>query len=76
MDNILFATNDPNMLRAEKMAFSSRFKMEDQGEAHFSLGMQTTRDRKNKILCVNQKAYLENMLKRFGMYDCKSVATP
>ena len=58
------------------MAFSSKLDMEDQGEAHFCLGMQITRDRKNKILCVSQKAYLENILKRLGMYDCRSVTTP
>ena len=75
VDDIMLATNDPDMLKAKKMAFPSRFDMEDQGEAHFCLGMQITRDR-NKILCISQKAYLENILKRFGMYDCRSVTTP
>ena len=74
--DILLATNDPDMTKAEKMAFSSRFDMEDQGEAHFCLEMQITRDRKNKILRISQKAYLENILKRSGMYDCRSVTTP
>ena len=76
VDDILLTTNDPDMLKAEKMAFSCRFDREDQGEEHCCPGMQIAHDRKNKILCISQKAYLENVLKRFGMYDCREVTTP
>ena len=50
--------------------------MEDQGEIHYCLGMSIKRDREARVLYINQKAYLEGILKRFGMFDCKSVFTP
>ena len=50
--------------------------MEDQKEAGYCLGMTIKRERGKKILSINQRSYLENMLKRFGMADCKPVTTP
>ena len=76
VDDILLATNDVHMLKAEKAKLKQRFEMEDQGEVHYCLGMSIKRDRAARVLTINQKAYLENVLKRFGMYDCKAVSTP
>ena len=50
--------------------------MVDQGEIHFVLGMSIKRDRATKVLFINQEKYLEGVLNRFGMQDCKSVSTP
>jgi len=40
------------------------------------LGFQVTRDRKNKTLVLHQKLYVKKILERFGMKECKAVATP
>ena len=37
--------------------------------------MSVRRDNEAKVLSVSQKAYLENVLQWFGMYDCKPVTT-
>jgi hypothetical protein len=50
--------------------------MVDQGEIHFVLGMSIKRDRATKALFINQENYLEGVLNRFGMQDCKSASTP
>ena len=50
--------------------------MDDQGEIHYCLGMSIKRDREAKVLTISQKSYLENILKKFQMFDCKPVATP
>ena len=76
VDDIVLATNDVELLKAEKAMLKQQFEMEDQGEIHYCLGMAIKRDRVAKILTINQKAYFEDTLKRFGMYDCKPVATP
>jgi len=54
---------------------STKFEMEDQGEATYCLGMAIKRERDKKILNINQKSYLESVQKRFGMADCKPVTT-
>ena len=64
------------MLKSEKAKLSARFEMEDQGPIHYCLGMSVKRDNEAKVLSINQKAYLENVLQWFGMYDCKLVPTP
>ena len=50
--------------------------MVDKGEAHHVLGMSIKRDRKAKTLFISQPKYVENVLQRFGMKDCKPVSTP
>ena len=76
VDNLIIASNDKEELMNEKKKFSSRFQMEDEGELHFCLGMSIKRDRNQGTLTIDQKAYLESVLRRFGMADCKPVSTP
>ena len=69
VDDILIASNDNQLLVKEKQMLSQRFEMEDMGPATRCLGMQIERKRENRTLFDNQRAYLENVLKRFGMTD-------
>ena len=76
VDDTLLASNDDQMLRAEKAKLGERFEMDDRGQVHYLLGMSIQRERESKILTISQKSYLENILKQFGMQDCKPVSTP
>ena len=76
VDDMVLATNDTTMLEKEKSLMKERFEMEDRGEIHCCLGMSITRDRASKILKIHQRAYLENVLKRFQMFECKPASTP
>ena len=63
VDDILLASNEVNLLEAEKNVLETKFEMEDQGEATYCLGMAIKRERDKKILNINQKSYLESVLK-------------
>ena len=76
VDDTILAANDMELLRAEKANLSKRFEMEDLGEIHYCLGMAIERDGNAKVLMIDQKSYLENVFKRFGMEDCKPISTP
>ena len=76
VDDIIPVSNDISMLNAEKESLCRRFEMVDKGEAHHVLGMSIKRDRKAKTLFISQPKYVENVLQRFGMEDCKPVSTP
>jgi hypothetical protein len=76
VDGIIPVSNDVDMLNAEKESLFREFEMVDQGEIHFVLGMSIKRDRATKALFINQEKYLEGVLNRFGMQDCKSASTP
>jgi hypothetical protein len=65
------------MLKKEKEALAKRFQVEDMGEVSYVLGMSVKRNREARTLTINQPPkYLEGVLKRFGMQECKPVSTP
>ena len=76
VDDVILASNDGSTLNKEKAKLSKHFEMVNQGEIHFCLGMTIKRNRAKKILSIDQRAYLENVLKRFEMHESKPVATP
>ena len=76
VDDIIPVSNNPTLLKAEKAALCERFEMIDQGEIHYILGMSIKRDRRSRTLTINQANYLEKVLRRFGMQDCKPAPTP
>lgn len=45
------------------------------GELHHFLGMTIVQDQEKKSVWIGQPAYTENLLKKFGMQDCKPVST-
>ncbi|RVW47612.1 Retrovirus-related Pol polyprotein from transposon TNT 1-94 [Vitis vinifera] len=55
---------------------STHFDMKDHGEASYVLGIKILRDRANGVLKLSQRAYIEKILKRFNMHNCKSTKAP
>ena len=75
VDDILFS-NNTQMLKEEKLALAKQFKVEDLGELHYILGMAIKRNRRLRTRSISQAKYLEGVLKRFEMENCKPVSTP
>ena len=40
------------------------------------MGIEITRNRQEKKLCINQQGYITRILNRFGMEECKPVTSP
>ena len=76
VDDILLASNDIELLHKTKKFLSKNFEMKDLGDASFVLGIQIHRDRSRGIIGLSQKGYIEKVLKRYGMQDCKPGDTP
>jgi transposase InsO family protein len=76
VDDILLASNDIDLLHETKRFLARNFEMKDLGDASFVLGIQIHRDRSRGILGLSQKSYIEKVLKRYGMQDCKPGDTP
>jgi hypothetical protein len=71
--------DDPlNLCEAMRSDDASKweFEMSDLGELNYFLGVQFQRDRKTHTIIMRQTSYIEEMLRRFNMEDCKPVATP
>ena len=50
--------------------------MKDLGEASFVLGIEIHRDRSKGVLELSQKAYIENILKKFSMHKYSPSPAP
>jgi hypothetical protein len=70
--DILLASNDLGLLHETKQLLSQSFEMKDLGEASYVIGIEIHKDRQQKMLRLSQRAYIEKVLKRFRMSDCKS----
>ncbi|XP_050888690.1 secreted RxLR effector protein 161-like [Lathyrus oleraceus] len=51
-----------------------KYEMSDLGLLHHFLGIEVYQDEYGVFIC--QKRYAENILKKFGMYDCKPIDIP
>jgi hypothetical protein len=76
VDDLIIACSSDSMMSTIKNALSKRFEMSDIGELKFCLGMEIARDQENGTLSVRQTKFLNSILAKFGMQDCKPVKTP
>ena len=76
VDDLIITGNSRTVMDQFKAAISDRFKMKDLGMLRWILGMEVRRDRARRILHLSQGAYINTVLARFGMENCKPVATP
>jgi len=59
-----------------KQNLSKDFEITDLGQLKFILGILVTRDHPNRLIHLNQSAYITQVLARFGMSDAKPVSIP
>jgi hypothetical protein len=76
VDDILLVSCDVSLLLETKRFLSSNFDMKDFGEASLILGIEIHWYRRNGVLGLSQKAYLENVLKKFSMHACNPTLAP
>ena len=74
VDDIIIAATDSDLLAEVKQSLSKRFKMKDLGELKWFLGTEFRRN-KNGIQ-MNQTRYIQKILSKFKMSDCKPKPTP
>jgi hypothetical protein len=70
----LFLTGDEELIIWCKRELTSEFEMKDLGLMHYFLGLEVWQTQ-GKIFLAQGK-YTVDVLKRFGMMDCKSMSTP
>jgi hypothetical protein len=76
VDDLIIGGSHEEIIKQFKSAICKRFKMKSLGELQWILGMEIKRDRPKRSLEITQVTYINQMLERFGMIDCKPIATP
>ena len=70
----LFVTGMDGLIVDMKRKLTAEFEMKDLGMMHYFLGMEVWQNTDGIFL--GQGKYVVEILKRFGMMDCKAMATP
>ena len=74
VDDIIVASRSMTVVSDVKKALEATFHMEDRGRLHWFLGLRIRRE-EGKVT-VDQERYIETMLERFQMDQCKPSRTP
>jgi hypothetical protein len=74
VDDIVFGSTNDRLSQKFAKDMQNEFEMSLLGELSFFLGLQICQ--RNQGIFISQTKYIREMLKRFGMEDCKLVTTP
>ncbi|XP_020233074.1 uncharacterized protein LOC109813326 [Cajanus cajan] len=74
MDDLIIIGDDKKEVHQIKSNLSVRFQMKELGELKHFLGLEVERRKDGIFLC--QQKYAQELLKRYGMLDCKPTSTP
>lgn len=73
-DLLILASNEKEKLYL-KNKLAQVFNMKDLGEAKHLLGMVISRDHEAGKVWLDQSTYVQKVLQKFNMHDCKPVST-
>jgi Reverse transcriptase (RNA-dependent DNA polymerase) len=76
VDDGFAATNCEKLYAQFIKDLSSKYELSDVRDCDWHLGMRFTRDAEAGTITIDQRAYAENVLKRFDMADCTPKAAP
>ncbi|KAE8679378.1 hypothetical protein F3Y22_tig00111402pilonHSYRG01323 [Hibiscus syriacus] len=74
VDDLIITGDDEAKILQTKENLSVRFQMKELGQLKHFLGLEVDRTHEGIFLC--QQKYAKDLLKRFGMLECKSTSTP
>uniref|UniRef100_A0AAV1U9T2 Reverse transcriptase Ty1/copia-type domain-containing protein n=1 Tax=Peronospora matthiolae TaxID=2874970 RepID=A0AAV1U9T2_9STRA len=75
VDDVLVTGSSLELVAQTKHDLKTRFEMTDSGKCAFVLGIELL-DGEDGSVTLCQRRYVDDILKRFGMDDCKAVASP
>ncbi|KAG6616458.1 Integrase catalytic core protein [Phytophthora cinnamomi] len=75
LDDVLETESSAEMIAEVKRQLKSRFEMTDSGKCSFVLGIEVV-DNADGSVTLSQARYINDILERFGMQDCKPAASP
>jgi hypothetical protein len=75
VDDLLFVGPSMDEITRVKSSLSSLFGIKDLGQAEFLLGIQIVRNDSGGMW-LGQPKYIKDVLARFGMTNCRPLATP
>ena len=76
VDDMLIISNDLKTLDGFEEQLSQRFKLTKESDIQWFLGISARRDRQQRKLYLNQRQYINDILKEFKMENCNPSSSP
>jgi hypothetical protein len=76
VDDLVLASKSKEGIAKVKSELMERFKLRDQGPTSFILGVRLERDREQRTIALSQPAYIDSILRAYGMQDCNPANVP
>ena len=73
VDDIILAASDGKRMANVKQEISRKFQVKDMGVLHHFLGVKVIQDDDTGSNWIGQQQYTENILRKFGINDCKAT---
>ncbi|KAA0046865.1 putative gag-pol polyprotein, identical [Cucumis melo var. makuwa] len=74
VDDIIYTSSSNSLVAEFKSHMKNKFEMTDLGLLHFFLGLEVCQT--DGGIFISQKKYAKDLLKKFGMINCKPATTP
>ena len=74
VDDLVLLTETEQEMIDLKANLSAHFKMKDMGKLHYSLGINIKMT--DGVLQISQEQYINKILHKYNLQDCKPVSTP
>ena len=76
VDDCTIVATSMHLTENFKIAITKHVEISDLGELHWILGIEVRRERENKKIFLSQRAYLDSILRRYGLDELKPVSLP
>ena len=76
VDDLIVIAKTPETIKKIKESLAARFKMKDLGKLHYCLGISIQHDEERGSLWMDQRQYIQSLLKRYGLSQAKTATTP
>ena len=76
VDDIIIATESDSNMNEIKQSLSNKYRIKDLGELSYFLGVKVVKDHNNNSIWLGQPSYVDKLLFKFQLSDCKAVSTP
>eukprot|EP00253_Pinus_taeda_P018932 PITA_18932 len=74
VDDVIFTSNDDQLIKNFKSVMKEEFEMTDMGFLRYFLRIEV--DQNEKGIFISQARYVNQVLSRFNMQECKATITP
>jgi Reverse transcriptase (RNA-dependent DNA polymerase) len=74
VDDMIYMGTNEELVEQFRSSMKHQFEMSDLGMLHYFLGLEV--EQESGSIFVSQRKYARDLLKKFGMHNCKPASTP